>query len=385
MTIETAVPRPLSVCLDFSPSHGGVYRAAVDLAQAVHSPILSFSDGTGSLPPESLPVPLSLVDVRKASLWHRHISLSSKAVASAEQAAGRPKAIFCHSLFRSHNAWVRSFSKKRGIPYLALPHGSLDPWVFSRRRVARVAWMKAVGEPYLRNASAIVYATHAEQMKAESVLGFKPRSAVIPWPVDAPFTAPSEALREDARGRLGLPKDGRLLVYLGRYHSMKRPIETVQLFLRAKRDDCILIMAGFDGDLTADQLRQQFSAAIPRSLRIMGPVFGEDRRDLLMVADCFVSWSHRENFCYAAAEALAAACPVILSVGNDLSGELRNYDCGWFLSDDDPNALTNAFRQCSEAPYARLRQMGEAGRNAATDKLSRPQFAQSLQSLLTTL
>ena len=372
---------PLSVCLDFSPSHGGVYRAAVDFAQAVQSPILSFSDGTGSLPPESLPVPLSLVDVRKASVWHRHISLSSSAVTSAEQAAGRPKAIFCHSLFRSHNAWVQSFSKKRSIPYLAIPHGSLDPWVFSRRRLARAAWMKAVGEPYLRNASAIVYATHSEQMKAESVLGFKPRSAVIPWPVDVPSTAPSEAMRKAARDRLGLPNDTRLMVYLGRYHSMKRPIETVQLFLRAKRDDCILIMAGFDGDLTAAQLRQQFSAVIPRSLRIMGPVFGEDRRDLLTAADCFVSWSHRENFCYAAAEALAASCPVILSVGNDLSGELRNYDCGWFLSDDDQGSLNKAFTAFATASEFSLRTMGESGRRFVETQLSRKTFAAAVQSL----
>ena len=260
---------PLSVCLDFSPSHGGVYRAAVDLAQAVQSPILSFSDGTGSLPPESLPVPLSLVDVRKASVWHRHISLSSSAVTSAEQAAGRPKAIFCHSL----------------------------------------------------------------------------------------------------------------MVYLGRYHSMKRPIETFQLFLRAKRDDCILIMAGFDGDLTAAQLRQQFSAVIPRSLRIMGPVFGEDRRDLLTAADCFVSWSHRENFCYAAAEALAASCPVILSVGNDLSGELRNYDCGWFLSDDDQGSLNKAFTAFATASEFSLRTMGESGRRFVETQLSRKTFAAAVQSL----
>ncbi|MEI6657231.1 MAG: glycosyltransferase family 4 protein [Planctomycetota bacterium] len=377
-------PPSLSVCLDLSPSHGGLYRAVVDLAQAAGSPILSFRDGTGRLPTGDAGVPVRTVDLANASAWRRVVRLSAADARAAERAAGAPRVVVCHSIFRSHDDWVRRFCRSRATPYIAVPHGSLDPWVFRHGLAGKAAWMAAFGRPYFRAAAMVMFSTRAERTKAEKTLGFAPRSCVVPWPVEARPASPSASERQAARRRLGLPVARRILIYFGRYHSMKRPVETAQAFLRASLPDATLVMAGFDGDVAAEQLRRLSPPESDR-LRIFGPLLGPQRDDLFLAADAFVSWSHRENFGYAAAEALGSAVAVILSPGNDLRGELESTACGWFPEDDSPETLARVLREFGSLPSDRLVAMGDSGRQYVQALCSRHKFAAAIREMLSAL
>src|SRR6185437_6428229 len=48
-------------------------------------------------------------------------------LAEAERHLRDADFVFCHKLFRYHGDWVR----RLGIPYCVVPHGALDPWVFT--------------------------------------------------------------------------------------------------------------------------------------------------------------------------------------------------------------------------------------------------------------
>lgn len=374
-------PPSLSVCLDLSPSHGGLYRAVVDLARAAGSPILSFRDGTGRVPPGDVGVPVHAIDLACASPWRRLIRLSTGDARAAEAVADEARIVFCHSIFRSHNDWVRRFCRSRATPYVAVPHGSLDPWVFRRGRAGKAAWMAASGRPYFRDAALVMYSTHAERLKAENTLGFAPQSCVVPWPVDARESTPTASERQAARRRLGISPTRRIVLYFGRYHSMKRPLETARAFLQAALPDATLVMAGFDGDISADRLRE-LAPMEPDRLRIHGPLLGPRRDDLFLAADAFVSWSHRENFCYSAAEALGHGVAVILSPGNDLRGELQDAACGWFPADDSIESLVQAFREFGSSSGDRLAAMGESGRRCVRRLCCRAEFTASIHLII---
>ncbi len=135
----------VSVCLDLSPSHGGSYRAAVDLALAIDSPIVTFRDGTGAQPPEPLDVPVWEVDTTRWTPWSRYVRPPRHEAAHLADLVGRPALLFAHSLFRSHADWVREVATSRRVPYVVIPHGSLDPWALRRRRVGKYFWMQAIG------------------------------------------------------------------------------------------------------------------------------------------------------------------------------------------------------------------------------------------------
>ena len=371
----------VSVCLDLSPSHGGSYRAAVDLAEASGSPLLTFRDGTGALPPEPLDVPVWEVDTTRWSPWSRYVRPPRHEAARLAELVGRPTLFFAHSLFRSHCDWVREVATSERVPYVVIPHGSLDPWVFQRRRLGKHCWMQWIGRDYLSNATRVMFATDAERQKAERTLGLELRSVVVRWPVDVRPLRPSAEEQRTARAQLGLPGDARILLYFGRYHSMKRPIETVQAFLRAAPPEAMLVMAGMDGDLSADSLRAAAGEAGARRVRVMGPVFGEQRSNVLAAGDAFVSWSHRENFCYAAAEAMGFGRPVILSPGNDLRGELGESRCGWLPEQAATANLAEAIRGFGAVGETELAAMGVAAHDAAKRLFSRHAFCAAIAAI----
>ncbi len=371
----------VSVCLDLSPSHGGSYRAAVDLAHGSGSPLVTFRDGTGSLPFEPLDVPVLEVDTTRWGPWSRYVKPPRHEAARLAELVGRPSLFFVHSLFRSHCDWVREVATSQQVPYVVIPHGSLDPWAFQRRRVGKHLWMRGIGRAYLKQAALVMFSSDAERRKAETTLGIPVRSVVVRWPVDIRRQRPTRQDQREARSQLGLPADARILLYFGRYHSMKRPVETLRTFLGAAPSGAILVMAGMDGDVSADVLRDEARVAAPGTIRVFGPVFGELRSALLTAADAFVSWSHRENFGYAAAEVMGAGRPVILSPGNDLRGELGGIPCGWFPENAEPASLADAIRQFAEVPDTELDEMGVAAHGAANTLFSRATFVAAVNAI----
>jgi len=294
---------------------------------------------------------------------------------------GRPPLFFAHSLFRSHAAWVREVATSRRVPYVVIPHGSLDPWALQRKRVGKYLWMRGIGRAYLKQAALVMFSSDAERRKAEHSLGFAVRSVVVPWPVDVRPLRPSVEDKREARLQLGLPVDARVLLYFGRYHSMKRPVEMVRTFRDTAPSGVMLVMAGMDGDVSADLLKAEVGEAASSRIRVLGPVFGERRTALLTAADAFVSWSHRENFCYAAAESMAFGRPVILSPGNDLRGALGGVRCGWFPETGEPASLADAIREFAAATDTELDEIGVAAHVAAKTLFSRTCFVDAVSAI----
>ena len=86
--------------------------------------------------------------------------------------------IVCHMLFRYHNDWAT----RLGIPYFVVPHGSLDPYVFSYRRLQKELWMLACGTRFFR-AEGVIFATQRESQKVFRGIG-SDKAHVINWPVE---------------------------------------------------------------------------------------------------------------------------------------------------------------------------------------------------------
>jgi glycosyltransferase involved in cell wall biosynthesis len=186
---------------------------------------------------------------------------------------------------------------------------------------------------------------------------------------------------------LGIDESERLLLSVGRLHSMKRPIETVAAFCAAAANDCHLAIVGMDGDITAAHVQTAVPAAYQRRVHVIGPLTGADLAAAYFAADGFISLSFRENFGYAAAEAIAHGLPVILSPGHDLACELPSRGgrlaCGWLLPDDSRAGAEQAIEGFCRLSAAETATMRMAGAAWARDNLSFERFREALQSLAT--
>ena len=376
-----------NVCPTHDPAFGGLYRGINDFAEALDAPILSFDDGRqdrSGLGDRAVRIPAG------TGLLSRdcHVLPRAAAERAAEVIAGADLLVV-HSLFRAHAAWAAGWARRHGKAYWAVPHGCLDPWSLGQRGLFKRAWLAAGGRRYLAGASRVIFSTQRGLEKAAGWVA--PGTGVaVHWPVEEPRQSQRMATRAAFRKRLGITDDAPMLLFVGRLHTVKRPVHTVRAFCDANAEPAHLVMVGMDGNLTAEDVRRTVPSEKQPFVHVAGPLSGDDLDMAYRAADGFVSLSFQENFGYAAAEAIARGLPVILSPGHDLAYDLPQtaegrITCGWLLPDDSVGQAAIAIVEW--AAMARVlgkttTEMGAAGRARAGEALSRERFRERLRGLL---
>ncbi len=356
-------PRVISICLDLSPSHGGMYRAVTDLARMLGSPIVTFRDGSGREPADVWDLTVTTIDWSDRSIVQQAVFPPRDARDAAEAALADAECVVVHSLFRSHCQIVHRVAMHRRIPYLIVPHGSLEPALWRSKRLLRNAWMLAGGRAFVRDAHRLVFATKTERANAEATLRRPLNAEVIPFAVSARRSAITERERLAARTQLGLPTERLLLLVLGRLDPVKRPVEIVKWFCDAELEGCDLVIAGMDGRITAHDLRAEMSQKRRSRVWFLGGLDTRRRDAVIAACDIYLSWSKHESFGYAAAECMAAGLPVILPPGHGLWAELRDEECGVFPDRDDAVAFGQSVRRCVSWSDEERRSRGDAARS----------------------
>lgn len=279
---------------------------------------------------------------------------------AAAEAVRSSQIVSCHSFYRYHIEWMNRMHKECGVPYWFVPHGILDPWVFHRASLGKSLFWSCIGQRYLENASTIIFSTTAERDKAASRLVFD-SSEVLPWPVDPVDCSGREQARKGIREERSVPEDAKVLLYFGRVHSMKRPLETIRA-MAAAGGDAHLLVVGNEQDVSLQECyRVAEECGVESRVHLVGPVYGQAKFDYMFAADAYISLSHRENFNHTAAESLSAGLPLILSPGNDLAGEITAEDCSWHLPDDSEKTAVASIEAFLAKPIEDLQAMGQRG------------------------
>ena len=237
--------------------------------------------------------------------------------------------VIIHGLWRSHAVIGYEFAKQHNIPYWFIPHGGLDPYVFSYRSKRKNIWLSLIGNEIIRNASAVICASDREYEKASHHLA-NANVEVCHWGIEVPDLDDVSKWRTEIRDKLGIAEDKRVLLYLGRLHPMKSPIETALAFKRMNLPDwCLLMVGPLSSDIQESDIQNIFNN---RSMYYIPPVSGIDKWKMLAAADAFVNFSHRENFGNSVAEASAIGLPLIISDGVDIAPFFQNAGAADILS-----------------------------------------------------
>jgi glycosyltransferase involved in cell wall biosynthesis len=370
--------RAVQVGLDVLPEKGGTTTAVRDFHRALGGTVVSFTaphliphaeDGVCHIP------------TRSDAVGRLYALSRASAAAQAARAIRHADLVVIHGLYRYHAQWAWAAARQAGVPHWVVPHGMLDPYVFTYRAWQKRPWMALVGRPMISSAASVIFATAREQAKAARYAG-DAAAAVVPWPVERVETIGRAAVRARARARFNLPGDARVLLFVGRLHPIKRLRQTIDAVRDGGGRSVRLMIAGPDSEQLTRCDCERYAAEVGAvGVCTTGPVYGPDKQDVFLAADALINLSEKENFGYAAAEALACGLPVILSPGNDLAPELAARGCGWLLrSYDDPEAAA-AVRAFAHAPESELREMGARGQAWARTELSRDEFAKRVSAL----
>lgn len=359
------------------PSFGGPSKSVKSFQKALDAKVVVWIDpatlrGESIVFEDPVVVRATTTPVLRQLLYPR----KQDARAAAEQIADCDF-VSCHMFWRWHAPWVEAISRATATPFWFVPHGGLDPYVFRQSKAAKTAFLKTVGSPFLQRACGVVCSTRREYDKARcKIPNAKPY--ILPWPLEpADIRQRDIRQRDSIRRQLGIPADAVCLLYMGRLHSMKRPLETIAAVAQSGVSNVHLLMIGNDDGISrAACVEHARSLGVQHQVSIIGPVFGREKHDYFDAADALISLSHRENFNLAAAEAMGSGLPVMLSPGNDLANDLTDVGCGWLMPSCD--AAPDTIRKISRTSLTHIERMGARGQAWAAEQLSFGMFKQRL-------
>jgi glycosyltransferase involved in cell wall biosynthesis len=258
-----------------------------------------------------------------------------------------------HALFSHLPTVAMAFARRHGIPYVLRPLGILESYSLGRSPWKKRAFLALFDSANIRGASA-VHLTSRREENVSRIPGHASRW-VIPLGVRIP-DGPAAA------GRGNPPR----IVFLSRWHAKKR-IEMLLEALSMLGDlDWTLVLAGAGEPGLTDRIHSLVRQyGLGNRVSFPGFLTGDAKAQLLAGADLFVLPSASENFGIAAAEALAAGLPVIVSRHVALCDEIESAQAGWICG-DDAAALARTLRTALADPDERRRRGQIAARLART-------------------
>lgn len=209
-----------------------------------------------------------------------------------------------HGCWQFPTAWGET-AEKKGFRWVFCPHGMLEPWPLSQKRLRKKLFFWLREQPKVKKCSAIRASSRPEKENLQQMF---PRNRVVLVPNG--IIAPEESTRS--------PDDQPIrILYLGRLHKKKCPLELTKAFVSsslANNSAFELVVAGPDqGEREA--IENSVKESQVSNVIVLDAQFGEAKTKLLCSSDYFALVSHSEGFSSALIEAMAYECVPIISDG----------------------------------------------------------------------
>lgn len=248
-----------------------------------------------------------------------------------------------HALFSYPSTSGMAIARQQRVPYVLRSIGQLNHWSLQQSPRRKRMLLRLIERRNLQGAGALHFTSEAERQEA-AALGLATPAFVLPLGVD-PQRPPE---------RSAPPGAGITFLFLSRLHPKKQLevlLEALAL-LQARRPQAPwrLQIAGEGDPAYLGQLQARADRlGITHRCQWLGFVAGAPKQELLAAADWFVLPSASENFGIAAAEALAAGTPVILSPGVAVAAAVAEAGAG-VVVEANADALSAALEQALEPP-----------------------------------
>ncbi len=368
----TASLRILHVAPNYYPAvrYGGLIRSVQGLAEALaqrgHKVHVYTTSVDGD---DDLDVPIGCpVEIGGVSVYYfrvpamRRLHWSPEMGKRLEEAVREFDVVHLHSIYLWPTWAAARAARRNNVPYVVSPHGMLvSDLIRGKNRWIKTAWINLMERGSLKRASALHCSTDWET-KQVNALGLPlPTISTIPqgvvWPdeyiplSDGPFADISKPYA----------------LFLGRISREKGLDRLISAWKWVSNLD--LVIAGSGDEHLQRKLQSELATAgMADRVRFVGHASDTHKWALLKNAEMLVLTSYSENFGYVVAEAMAMACPVVITPEVGLAALVRESDAG-IVVDGEPQKFAKTV--CAlHADETRRHAMGLRGRAAVGDSLS---------------
>lgn len=265
-----------------------------------------------------------------------------------------------------------------GIGTCVTPHGMLDPWSLSQKRLKKRVAM-ALGYRKMLEGVRFIQMMNPTEHELVAPLGLKSRFEVVPNGI---FIEEIEPLPEPGafRETLRVLGDRPYVLFLSRLHYKKGLDLLAHAYKRvhASFPEVQLVVAGPE-DEAAGPFREQIEAyGLSGSVHLTGPIYGRRKIAAIRDAACFCLPSRQEGFSIAITEAMASGAAVVIT-GACHFEDVGEVEAGVVTTLEPESIAAGLCRVLGDADEARA--MGERGRRLILERYTWPAIADRLVTL----
>ena len=304
-TGRPAAPHILMVSHYFEGHRGGIEivagRLARELARLGLGVTWAATGDAGAPVPEVAAVPLRAWNVSERRLGIPFPLLSPGAIRRLWAACSRADAVIVHDSLYLTSVFALVAARLRRIPVMVIQHiGAVEYRNPVLRTIMRAA-NRLVAHPVLRSADQVVFIS--ETTRAHFSLPATVRAETIFNGVDESIFHPAASPAEgnDARDALGIPRDAKVALFVGRFVE-KKGLHWLRRLAEA-HPELLWVFAGW-GPIDPESWGMA-------NVRVFRDLAGERLADLYRASDLFVLPSKGEGFPLVVQEALASGVPVV--------------------------------------------------------------------------
>ncbi|TBR61032.1 glycosyl transferase group 1 [Westiellopsis prolifica IICB1] len=253
-----------------------------------------------------------------------------------------------HALFSPVSSAAAAICRRRKLPYILRPLGTLDPADLQKKRYLKQIYAAILERENIAGAAALHF-TSVQEAQISERFGVKTRDLVMQLGVN-----PLKENKENIRNQLGIDDDIPLVLFMSRIDKKKG----LNLLIPALEKLLVeglnfhFVLAGTNPQEPdyENKIKSQIDHSTLRShTTITGFVTGDLKSSLLQAADLFVLPSYYENFGIAVAEAMVAGTPVVISDQVHIYQQVQESESGW-VTTTDVLTLTESLRTALQNP-----------------------------------
>jgi glycosyltransferase involved in cell wall biosynthesis len=264
-----------------------------------------------------------------------------------------------------------------GVPYVLRPAGMLEEWSMGRQAWKKLLYSRLVESATIRRASALHWTSEPERERSVRWAGGRPAMVV---PLGLPASAYEGLPPASSFGqRFPALRDRRVLLFLGRVHPKKQPEVAIRALALVRREvpNTVLAIAGPGERRYLDALAAMADAhRLSGAVHFLGMLRGREVQEAYAAASAFLLPSLQENFGLAAAEAMAAGCPVVVSPQVALAPLVSSHGAGRVVEADATEMAEAVRGLLTDEPGRRA--AGEKARALILQRFTWPAVAREL-------
>lgn len=265
---------------------------------------------------------------------------------------------------------------KLHIPYIISPRGMLDSWALSRSKYKKGLILKLFENKHIHN-SACIHALNCQEADSVRQFGYNGKIAVIPNGINVPDTKPQL-----------ISNQNKYVLFLGRLDEKKSVIELVQGWKQVSQSADIagweLRIVGYGLQSYIDKIKISIEKlGMDRSIKFLGPLYGDDKRKILSEASAFILPSKSEGLPMAVLEAWSYAVPVLMTKECNLVDSFSKNAALQIYS--SVNGIASGLKQLFSMPMTELDRYSNNGLEYVNTKYSLPVVGGSMAALYKSL